>query len=124
MSATAAPVLVDDRHVRPGAYVLSIEMRHLYFVVDRRVNYAHGQGKGRPEALIEDVSTPTREQRYLNTLEVANRPLRWRACRLSTGELVDSDADVTTTWVPVAELVGWELVRAPEGMGVTTFPKP
>lgn len=120
----AAPVLVDDRHVRAGAYVLSIESR-LYAVVDRRVNYAHGQGKGRAEALVEDVATPTPEQRYLSRMDVIRHPWKYRrAVTLPNGALIDGDADTTTAWIPVAELVGWELVRAPEGMGVTSFPKP
>lgn len=120
MSATTDTVLVDDRHVRAGAYVLSIEHEpRLFAVVDRRVNSLIGG----PEALIEDVATPTRTQRYLNSVEVSRRPLRWRPCRLSSGELVDADADTFMVWVPVSDLVGWELVRPPTGMGVTAFPR-
>lgn len=122
MTAAAAPVLVDDRHVRPGAYVLSID-RRLYAVVERRVNYG-GQTTGRAEALVEDVSTPTREQRYLDPVQVSQRPLKWRPVRLSTGELVDAAADTMAAWLPVTSLVGWELIRAPTGMGVSRFAEP
>ena len=116
MTAVAATTLVDDRHVRPGAYIATITDDLLY-VVDRRME------AGRPVALCEDVKTPTRRERYLDTVEVAQRPLKWRACRLTSGELVDADADTRVAWIPVAELVGMELVRAPEGVGLSSFPR-
>lgn len=116
--AEARRPLVDDRHVRPGAYVVTAE-GELVAILERRVNSLIGG----PEALIEHVRTPTREQRYLDPVEVAKRPLRWRPCRLGSGELVDAAADTTAAWVPVRLLVGATLVRAPDSMGVTSFPR-
>jgi hypothetical protein len=109
---------VDDRHVRAGAYVVT-EDGYLFAVLDRRVNSLISGS----EALVEDVGTPTREQRYLDPVQVAKRPLRWRACRLGSGVLVDADAETMSAWIPVGNLVGAELVRGPVGLGVSSFPR-
>lgn len=108
MTLVAARTLVDDQHVQGGAYVLSIE-GVLFAVIARRVS------DGKPEALIEDVRTPTRAERYVTG------PVGRRRTMLVFGHVVDADAETGAEWVPVAELIGCQLVRASTRVGVSKF---
>jgi hypothetical protein len=108
MVAATSYTLAAEQHVRPGAYLLDVDGK-LYAVLDRRVNSLIGGA----EALVEDVATPAPAQRYVERAR--------HTVQLSSGRVVDCDADTSTAWVPVFDLLGCELIRPPARLGVTAF---